>query len=139
MDVTFKKLNKKAQIPKYAHIGDAGMDLTAISLEKANNYWEYGTGLSMQIPKGYVGLLFPRSSISKKDQYLKNSVGVIDSGYRGEIKIRMSVPHLGSPHYEVGERIAQLIVMKLSWVDVTEIKELDDSERGSGGFGSSGE
>ena len=139
MDVGFKKLNKDARIPSYAHIGDAGMDLTAVSLEKSSHYWEYGTGLSMQIPRGYVGFLFPRSSISKKDQYLKNSVGVIDSGYRGEIKIRMSVPHLGAPHYKIGDRVAQLIVMKLSWVDVSEIKDLADSERGSGGFGSSGE
>jgi len=139
MDVKFKKLNDKAQIPFHAHRGDAGMDLTATSLNKTPNYWEYGTGLSMQIPRGSVGLVFPRSSISKKDQFLKNSVGVIDSGYRGEILIRMSIPHLGAPSYDVGDRVAQIIIMNIPWLDISEITDLDESERGSEGFGSSGE
>ena len=137
MYVAFKKLDDKAKIPNYANEGDAGLDLTAVSLAMEEGYWEYGTGLSMEIPKGFVGLLFPRSSISKKDQFLRNSVGVIDSGYRGEIKVRMSVPALGGS-YGIGEKIGQLIIMEIPMLKVIEVEELDDSERGAGGFGSSG-
>ena len=135
----FKKIFSTAKLPSYTKKGDAGMDLTAISLKKESGYWEYGTGLAMQVPEGYVGLLFPRSSISKTDHFLKNSVGVIDSGYRGEIKIRMSIPHLGAPCYHTGDRIAQLIIEKCYKVDWKEMKTLENSERGQGGFGSSGE
>ena len=92
----------------------------------------------MEIPEGYVGLVFPRSSISKTDHYLRNSVGVIDSGYRGEIKIRMSTPLLGGVEYKEGDRIAQLIIMKLPWVNIEEVEELSDTDRGDGGFGSTG-
>jgi len=92
----------------------------------------------MEMPEGYVGLIFPRSSISKTDHYLRNSVGVIDSGYRGEIKIRMSTPLLGGVEYKEGDRIAQLIIMKLPWVNIEEVEELSDTDRGEGGFGSTG-
>jgi len=94
--------------------------------------------LAMEVPEGYVGLIFPRSSISKTDHYLRNSVGVIDSGYRGEIKIRMSTPLLGGVEYKEGDRIAQLIIMKLPWVNIEEVEELSDTDRGDGGFGSTG-
>lgn len=89
MEVKIKKLCKTAVIPSYAKPGDAGMDLVATSrvFDKYGNV-EYGTGLAMEIPEGYVGLLFPRSSISKQDLSLANAVGVIDSGYRGEIKFK---------------------------------------------------
>lgn len=80
MDVKIKKLDPNAIIPIYSHNDDAGMDLTAITADYSNPYYvEYGTGLAMEIPKGYVGLLFPRSSNSKKDLQLCNSIGVIDS------------------------------------------------------------
>ena len=114
------------------------MDLVAISLKKSGGFYEYGTGLAMEIPEGYVGLVFPRSSISKTDHYLRNSVGVIDSGYRGEIKIRMSTPLLGGVEYKEGDRIAQLVIMKLPWVNIEEVEELSDTDRGDGGFGSTG-
>jgi dUTP pyrophosphatase len=89
MLVNIKKLVPEAVLPLYAKVGDAGMDLVATSVDYSNEYYiEYGTGLAVEIPEGYVGLIFPRSSNSKKDLQLCNSVGVIDSGYRGEIKLR---------------------------------------------------
>ena len=89
MEIKIKKLDKNAVIPKYSKYGDAGMDLVATSVDYSNEYYiEYGTGLAIEIPEGYVGYVFPRSSNSKYDLQLCNSVGIIDSGYRGEIKLR---------------------------------------------------
>ena len=136
--IKFKKLNKRAEIPFYAKDGDAGMDLVATTLVRTSKFFEYGTDLAMEIPKGYVGLLFPRSSISKTDHFLRNSVGVIDSGYRGEIKLRMSIPALGETEYVIGDKVGQLILMKLPWVEIEEVEELSDTDRGEGGFGSTG-
>lgn len=79
LNINIKKLNESAIIPTYAHSEDAGLDLVAINKEVNNDYIEYGTGLALEIPKGYVGLIFPRSSNSKKDILLANSVGVIDA------------------------------------------------------------
>lgn len=138
VNLKFKKIFSGAKIPGYTKKGDAGMDLTAISLKKCLGFYEYGTGLAMELQEGYAGLVFPRSSISKTDHYLRNSVGVIDSGYRGEIKIRMSTPLLGGVEYKEGDRIAQLIIMKLPWVNIEEVQELSDTDRGDGGFGSTG-
>ena len=138
MYLKFKKLTEEAVIPDYAKTGDAGLDLRATSLDKSKNiYWEYGTGLAVQIPKGFVGLLFPRSSISNTQHQLRNSVGVIDSGYRGEIKVRMS-PDKGDSQYVIGDKIAQLIIMEVPRLKVIKSNHLDSSERGIGGFGSSG-
>jgi len=138
VNVKVKKIFSAASVPGYTKKGDAGIDLVAISLKKSAGFYEYGTGLAMEMPEGYVGLIFPRSSISKTDHYLRNSVGVIDSGYRGEIKIRMSTPILGGVEYKEGDRIAQLIIMKLPWVNIQEVDELSDTDRGEGGFGSTG-
>lgn len=90
-----KKLYKDVPTPKYATDGSAGIDLTAMSrfYDKNGNVC-YGTGIAVEIPQGYVGLLFPRSSITKKDIFVKNSVGVIDSDYRGEIMLKCA-PCLG--------------------------------------------
>ena len=139
MKIKFKKLNDRAKIPFYANEGDAGMDLLATTVTRQSSFYEYGTDIAMQLPKGYVGLLFPRSSISNTDHYLRNSVGVIDSGYRGEIKIRMSTPELGKKEYNIGDKIAQLVIIQLPWVDIEEVENLNNSDRGEGGFGSSGE
>ena len=138
MYLRVKKLHEDAVIPSRANEGDAGIDLVAISLHKTDDYWEFGTGLAMEIPSHMVGLIFPRSSISKTHHSLRNSVGVIDSGYRGEVKLRMSVPDTDQC-YNVGDRIGQLIVIDCPLVKILETEELDDSERGEGGFGSSGE
>jgi len=137
----FKKLSNKAVVPSYSTEGDAGLDLVATNLRKTKEYWEYGTALAVQIPKGMVGLLFPRSSISKTSHSLRNSVGVIDSGYRGEIKLRMSAleyAKAGHP-YKIGDRIAQLILFEYPTMEIIEVDNLDESARGDGGFGSTGE
>jgi len=138
MKLKIKKLKEEASIPFYAKEGDAGMDLTALTVVRNSKYFEYGTGLAFEIPKGYVGLVFPRSSISNTDHFLRNSVGVIDSGYRGEVKIRMSIPALGAKEYLLGDKVAQLVILKLPWVEIEECQELSDSERSDGGFGSTG-
>lgn len=136
--IKFKKLNERAEIPFYAKDGDAGMDLIATTLVRTGKFSEYGTDLAVEIPRGYVGLLFPRSSISNTDHFLRNSVGVIDSGYRGEIKLRMSIPALGEKEYIMGDKVGQLIIMKLPWVEIEEVEELSNTDRGEGGFGSTG-
>jgi dUTP pyrophosphatase len=94
MDVKIKFLDEDAILPKYARPGDAGLDLTAISVAYDNDLGiiEYGTGIALEIPEGYVGLVYPRSSISKKGLVLSNHVGVIDSGYRGEITFKFRIP-----------------------------------------------
>lgn len=136
MILKIKKLNKRAVIPKFAKEGDAGMDLVAVSAHQTVDYVEYGTGLALEIEPGNVGLIFPRSSISKTGQRLLNSVGVIDSGYRGEIKVRMN--HSNKKAYREGDRIAQLVIMETPKIVIEEVDDLSDSSRGSGGFGSTG-
>lgn len=139
MKVKIKKLVPEAAIPSYAKPGDAGLDLVAtyIKVEDHNTYgyFEYGTGLAVEIPDGYVGLVFPRSSISKTGMLLTNSVGVIDSGYRGEIKFRFKYIS-GTKSYEVGDKIGQLIILPYPTIEFEEVDELSESERGDGGFGS---
>lgn len=155
MKVKIKKLIPNAVVPSYAKPGDAGMDLvaTSISRDEYGNY-VYGTGIAVEIPEGYVGLIFPRSSNSKKDLILSNSVGVIDSGYRGEIIFkfkknrRAKIVEDEDRHvkivddtqytYEVGDRIGQIIIMPYPQVEFEEVDELTDSVRSEGGFGSSG-
>lgn len=141
MKVKIKKLHEKATIPSYAHETDAGLDLTAISLDIVDNgdhgYYQYKTGLSVEIPEGYVGLIYPRSSICKTGMILANSVGVIDSGYRGEIEFRFKYIK-GTKAYEIGERVGQLIIMPYPKVEFEEVEEHSESSRGEGGFGSTG-
>lgn len=140
MKVKIKKLHPNAVIPKYAKDGDAGMDLIAVSKEDLNPLQiKYGTGLAMQIPEGFVGLVFPRSSIMKAGLSLSNAVGVIDSGYRGELMAvfnKKVAPH--AKNYEVGDRIAQIIILPYPYIAFEETNELSDTDRGSGGFGSTG-
>jgi dUTP pyrophosphatase len=141
MIVKFKKLDPNAVTPAYAKAGDAAVDLTATTLAKVDRaeygYMEYGTGLSVEIPEGYVGLLFPRSSISNSGLILTNSVGVIDSGYRGEIKFRFKhIPD--TSFYKPGDRVGQLIILPYPQIDFQEVEELSSTERGEGGFGSTG-
>lgn len=147
MKVKIKKIDKNAVIPSYAKDGDAGMDLTTIgySISRDKPYIEYSTGLSIEIPDGYVGLIYPRSSVSKTPYYLANSVGVIDSGYRGEVKVRFKVDMsiiaaeeegMKLEQYKEGDRIAQLIIVPYPKVEFEEVEELDKTDRGEGGFGS---
>jgi len=134
-----KKLVPEAVIPAYAKPGDAGLDLTATSVnfDETTRKLSVGFGLATEIPAGHVGLLFPRSSVHKTGMILSNCVGVIDSGYRGEIRSIFYVP-AGAKPYAVGDRCAQLIVMPYPQVQVIEADELSDTVRGAGGFGSTG-
>ena len=141
MKIKIKKLDPTAVIPIYSKAGDAAMDLTAITLTKVDQdtfeYLEYGTGLAFEIPEGYVGLLFPRSSISNSGLILSNSVGIIDSGYRGEIKFRFKhIPD--TAYYKPGDRVGQLMIIPYPQVELQESEELSETDRAKGGFGSTG-
>jgi dUTP pyrophosphatase len=153
MKVKIKKLSELAVSPKYAQSGDAGMDLVAISETKCteHGYVEFGTGIAVEIPEGYVGLVFPRSSISNIAHLLANSVGVIDSNYRGEIKVRMKPDtssimmglsgldkYFTSKYYNIGDKVAQLIILPYPKIEFEEVSELSNTERNDGGFGSTG-
>jgi dUTP pyrophosphatase len=137
MNIKIKKLHPDAIIPFYAKPGDAGMDLTCITEKwnENNTMVTYDTGIAIEIPQGYVGLLFPRSSVSKTVLTLSNSVGVIDSGYRGSIMFKFRYPEEG-PVYEVGDRVGQIIIMPYPQVSFEEVEELSETERSEGGFGS---
>ena len=141
LKVKFKKLREEAELPKYANPGDAGLDLKATSVEwsKDVHCYVYGTGLAVEIPEGYVGLLFPRSSIRKYGLDLTNCVGVIDSGYRGEIMLTFRPQFEGSGKvYDIGDKICQLIIMPYPIIEPVEATELSETERGENGHGSSG-
>lgn len=156
LEVKIKRLHQDGVVPTYAKPGDAGMDLVAIDDGDYKSeridfqdddgffnwqevwYVSYKTGIALEIPQGYVGLIFPRSSISKTDLTLANSVGVIDSGYRGEISFRFKTTHGNPVKYKKGDKIGQLVVMSYPKVTLVEVEELSDTERGTGGFGSSG-
>ena len=139
MKVKIKKLNESAVIPKYAKEGDAGLDLTATAFKvNEKGQYIYTSDLALEIPDGYVGLLFPRSSICKKDLEMTNSVGIIDSNYRGPIKSVFN-PTCEDPEvYELGERFAQLIIIPYPKIEFEEVEELSETDRGSGGYGSTG-
>lgn len=141
MKVKIKKLHPDAVIPSYAKAGDAGMDLTAVAIEKESippkGIVTFRTGLAIEIPEGHVGLLFPRSSVYKTGMTLSNCVGVIDSGYRGEIMMKYFRNGFHE-EYEVGDRIGQLIIMPYPEVQFEEVTELSSTDRGVGGYGSTG-
>lgn len=137
MKVRMKRLNDDAIIPRYAKPGDAGMDLTAVWINQQMEIITYGTGLAVEIPTGHVGLLFPRSSIYKTGMSLTNAVGVIDSGYRGEIMMKFEMTD-SDAMYKVGDRIGQLVIMPYPEVEFEEVDELSETSRGAGGYGSTG-
>ena len=150
LNVKIKKLSESSEIPQYAKHGDAGLDLTATSREyDEHGNVCYGTGLAFEIPRGYVGLVFPRSSNAKKDLILSNSVGVIDSGYRGEVVFKFKPSERFSRcidgktinvemaiDYDIGDRIGQIIIMPYPQINFIEVGDLSSSDRGVGGFGS---
>jgi dUTP pyrophosphatase len=140
MRVRIKKLNENAVIPSYAKDGDAGMDLVATRIISNTTFdVSYGTDLAMEIPNGFVGLVFPRSSIRKYELALSNSVGVIDSGYRGELQATFKKTNgLDSLSYKVGDRIAQIMIIPHPPIEFKEVDDLSETERGDGGFGSTG-
>ena len=140
LKVKVKKLHPDAVIPKYSKDGDAGMDLTIVrEIENTSFSVSYGFGIAMEIPKGYVGLIFPRSSVRNQDLILSNCVGVVDSGYRGELQATFKKTNgLDSIKYKVGERGAQIVILPYPTVYMAEVPELSSTERGTGGFGSTG-
>lgn len=137
MQLKIKKTNPNAVIPKYAKYGEAGLDLKAVSLEILDSeHIKYNFGLAIEITKGYVGLVFPRSSCYKQRQIMSNCVGVIDSGYRGEISAVMI--GTSEERYKNFDRVAQLIIMPYPEIEFVEVEELSESERGTNGYGSTG-
>ena len=163
MKIKIKRLNENAQIPAYAHPGDAGMDVVATSVIVTDDYIEYGTGLAFEVPEGYCMLIFPRSSNSKKDLLLANSVGILDSTYRGELKLRFKrcyrvtskdidelyhcVNIQGSDErfwiectkrYDIGDKVGQIVILPYPTIEFDETDSLSETDRGEGGFGSSG-
>lgn len=145
IDVKVKKLDPKAVVPKYAKAGDAGMDITAISCAEHSHYIIYHTGLAFEIPKGYGMFIFPRSSIYKKHMRLANAVPVIDSGFRGEVRLifKKDNPALGMNsypdfYYKEGDRVAQIVILPYPFIRFLLSEHLSTTERGEGGFGSSG-
>lgn len=139
IQLKIKKLTTTAILPTRAHDTDAGIDLYADSINWTTQYVEYGTGIAIEIPTGYFGLITPRSSITKYDMMLKNSVGIIDSDYRGEIKFRFHdlIPY-STNHYGISEKIGQLLILPVPSVEMIVVDELSDTIRGTGGFGSTG-
>ena len=140
VDVKIRKVHPDAVLPKRAHPTDAGMDVTAISMEMTEDYIEYDTGLQFQLPTGYVMLIFPRSSNSKKDLLLCNSVGVLDAGYTGNLKFRFKLTTEGYTEkiYNPGDKIGQIVILPYPEINFIETEEFDETDRGSGGFGSTG-
>lgn len=143
LTVKIKKLVPSAVIPTYANKGDSALDLTAtsekISMVRMATVIEYGTGLAFEIPPGYVGLLFPRSSVSDTTLNLANSVGVIDSSFRGEITFRFrETSSVSGKKYKIGDRIGQILIVPYPEVEFEEVAELGVTNRGIKGFGSSG-
>ena len=140
MKIEIKKLDENARMPNYAHPQDAGMDLFAVEsctiapLSRA----VVATGIAMKIPLGYVGLVWDKSGLAVK-KGLTMLAGVIDSGYRGEIKI--VVQNLESESFEVikGNKIAQMLIQPVLQPELISVDSLDETSRSEGGFGSTGE
>lgn len=142
MQIKIKKLNDKAVIPTRGTNGSAGLDLTAVSREYKHGFIEYDTGLAIELPKNHVGLIFPRSSISNTTLTLCNSVGVLDCDYQGSIKFRFRQTEenqFKQVNYKPGDRIGQLIVIPYPDLEILQVEEFSiKTERGSGGYGSTG-
>ena len=139
MKVRFKKLVREATVPTKAHPTDAGYDLTCVSFDTDYYGFTYHTGIALEIPEGYCGLIYPRSSVSKYDLALANCVGVIDCAYRGEIILKFRRTQPFRKAYVKGDRIGQLMIVPCFDVEFESVKSLTDSDRGEGGFGSTGE
>ena len=143
MKVKIKKVHSNAVIPSYAKSGDAGLDLVATTIiSETLGSITYGLGIALEIPEGFVGLVFPRSSIRKTNLQLSNSVGVIDSGYRGELQATFNkiqgIDNVERENYKVGDRVCQIMIIPHPTIELNEVNELSNTERGEGGFGSTG-
>lgn len=146
MKVRFKKMHPLASMPKKAHATDAGFDLYCVdtSIDWAKQELVCRLGVAVEIPEGYAGLIFPRSSISNKPLILHNGVGVVDHGYTGEITAKFLITDMRAflqadeNKYMIGDRIAQLIILPYPEIEFEETDALETSERGGGGYGSTG-
>jgi dUTP pyrophosphatase len=142
MDLPITKLHISAVIPTRGHPGDAGLDL--YSIEGAHigpgERWSVGTGIAIEIPEGHAGLVLPRSGLAREYGIsLVNSPGLIDAGYRGEVRVLLlNTDPAETVRIEAGARIAQLVVTPIALAEPVEVAELSDSARGDGGFGSTG-
>lgn len=142
MELRFRRLAEGATLPTRAHPGDAGLDLYANEAAHLGpgERWSVGTGIAVEIPEGHAGLVLPRSGLAREHGIaLVNSPGLIDSGYRGELRVLL----LNTDPAEVfrlspGDRIGQLLITPIATPEPVEVTELAGSARGDGGFGSSG-
>lgn len=140
--VPIKRIDPTVELPSYAYEGDAGLDLRSnedvvlAPLERRL----VGTGLAVAIPEGYAGFVQPRSGMAlRRGLSMANTPGLIDSHYRGELKVCAVNLDLETPiSIERGERIAQLVIQRVPAVSLVEVEDLDETDRGTGGFGSSG-
>ncbi len=136
------KLKDEAVLPTRAHEGDAGLDLYACEAAHIGpgERWSVGTGVAVEIPEGHAGLVLPRSGLARKHGIaLVNSPGLIDSGYRGEVRVLLlNTDPAETFRVEAGDRIAQLVIAPIALAEPVEVDSLSDSTRGDGGFGSSG-
>jgi dUTP pyrophosphatase len=143
VELRFQRLSEAARLPTRANEGDAGLDLyaaEAATLAPAGGRTDVGTGIAVEIPTGHAGLVLPRSGSARKHGItLSNAPGLIDAGYRGELRVLMLNTDPTEP-FEVspGDRIAQLVIVAVAPAEPVEVDELGESERGEGGFGSSG-
>lgn len=139
MELRIKKLHADAKVPSYAHPGDAGFDLYALKgvTISVGERVLVGTGIAIEIPDGFVGLIWDKSGLSTTHG-LKTLGGVVDAEYRGEVKVGMV--NLGTEDYtvEAGQKIAQMLIQRVERVEIVEVTELSDTARGEGGFGSTG-
>lgn len=156
--VEFIRMASNAIIPSKAHPTDAGFDMVATSKVETEDYIEYGTDIAIKLPEGHCALLFPRLSISKKDLFLCNSVGLIDENYTGEIKFRFKrsskyhcytfkrflkfitdilIEPITYKEYEVGDKIGQIVILPIPSIELVEVNKLPETDRGANGFGSS--
>lgn len=145
MTIRYKRLSEQAVAPVKAHSTDAGFDLTVSRITTELNecgqlVLVYHTDLALEIPEGWYGAIVPRSSISKKSVRQCNAPGTVDAGYRGEVTVKMmSTTDVVPSVYKIGERFAQLLILPVPEVDFVESEELSESDRGEGGYGSTGD
>jgi dUTP pyrophosphatase len=142
MSLRVRRLDARARLPTRAYPGDGGLDLYALEegVLAPGERASIGTGIAVEIPDGQAGLVLPRSGLATRHGIaLVNAPGLIDSGYRGEIRVLLLNTDRDTPfRVGTGERIAQLLLVRIEAPDVVEVEELALSERGAGGFGSSG-
>jgi dUTP pyrophosphatase len=142
MSVRVRRLDDRALLPTRAHSGDAGLDLYALdgAVLEPGERASVGTGIAVEIPDGQAGLVLPRSGLAARHGIaLVNAPGLIDAGYRGEVRVLVLNTDRSSPfRLEPGDRIAQLMLVRVEAPEVIEVEALAASERGHGGFGSSG-